>query len=41
MYDVTLPAFPIALTVFTNAFLAHAALRSVQTVDAGVALTWR
>ncbi len=41
MYDVTLPAFPIALTVFTNAFLAHATLRSVQTVDAGLALTWR
>jgi len=41
MYDVTLPAAPIALTVFTNALLAHAALRSVQTVDAGLAITWR
>lgn len=41
MYDVTLPLAPVALTVFTNALLAHAALRSVQTVDAGLALTWR
>lgn len=41
MYDLTLPLAPIALTVFGNAFLAHAALRSVQTVDAGLAITWR
>ena len=41
MYDITLPAAPIALTVFGNALLAHAALRSVQTVDAGIAITWR
>ena len=41
MYDVTLPLAPIALTVFSNALLAHAALRSVQTVDAGLAITWR
>ena len=41
MYDITLPAAPIALTVFGNALLAHAALRSVQTVDAGLAITWR
>jgi hypothetical protein len=41
MYDLTLPGAPIALTVFSNALLAHAQLRSVQTVDAGLALTWR
>ena len=41
MYDITLPLAPIALTVFGNAFLAHAALASVQTVDAGLAITWR
>lgn len=41
MYDITLPAAPIALTIFGNALLAHAALRSVQTVDAGLAITWR
>jgi hypothetical protein len=41
MYDITLPLAPIALTVFGNAFLAHAALHSIQTVDAGLAITWR
>ncbi len=41
MYDITLPLAPIGLTVFSNALLAHAALRSVQTVDAGLAITWR
>jgi hypothetical protein len=41
MYDITVPLAPIALTVFSNALLAHARLRSVQTVDAGLALTWR
>jgi hypothetical protein len=41
MYDLTLPAVPVALTVFTNALLAHARLRSVQTVDAGLAITWK
>ena len=41
MYDITLPAAPIALTVFANALYAHARLRSVQTVDAGLAITWR
>ncbi len=41
MYDITLPLAPVALTVFTNALLAHARLRSVQTVDAGLAFTWR
>ncbi len=41
MYDITLPGAPIALTVFSNALLAHAALHSLQTVDAGLALTWR
>jgi len=41
MYDLTLPVAPVALTVFANALLAHARLRSVQTVDAGVAVTWK
>jgi hypothetical protein len=41
MYDITFPGAPIALTVFANALLAHARLRSVQTVDAGLAITWR
>ncbi len=41
MYDITFPGAPVALTVFTNALLAHARLRSVQTVDAGLAITWR
>ena len=41
MYDITLPLAPIALSVFGNALLAHAALRNVQTVDAGLAITWR
>jgi hypothetical protein len=41
MYDLTLPGAPVALTVFSNALLAHARLRSVQTVDAGLAITWR
>jgi hypothetical protein len=41
MYDITFPGAPIALTVFSNALLAHARLRSVQTVDAGLAVTWR
>lgn len=40
-YDITLPLAPIALTVFGNAFLAHASIRYIQTVDAGIALTWR
>src|SRR5262249_44679972 len=41
MYDITFPGAPIALTVFANALLAHARLRRVQTVDAGLAITWR
>jgi hypothetical protein len=41
MYDITFPGAPVALTVFANALLAHARLRSVQTVDAGLAITWR
>ena len=41
MYDITFPGAPVALTVFANALYAHARLRSVQTVDAGLAITWR
>jgi hypothetical protein len=40
-YDITLPLAPVALTLFGNAFLAHASSRSMQLVDAGLALTWR
>jgi hypothetical protein len=40
-YDVTLPAVPIALTIFGNAFLAHGSSRYLQMVDAGIALTWK
>jgi hypothetical protein len=39
-YDITLPAIPIAFTIFGNAFLVHA-LRNFQMVDAGLALTWK
>jgi len=41
MYDITFPGAPVALSVFANALLAHAKLRSVQTVDAGLAITWK
>jgi hypothetical protein len=40
-YDLTVPAAPIALTVFGNALLSHATSRSLQMVDGGVALTIR
>jgi hypothetical protein len=40
-YDITLPLAPVALTLFGNALLAHSAARSVQMVDAGLALTWK
>lgn len=40
-YDFTIPAAPIAITLFSNALLVHSASRSVQMVDAGLALTLR
>jgi hypothetical protein len=40
-YDFTIPAAPIAITLFGNALLAHASSRSLQTVTAGLALTLR
>ena len=40
-YDITFPAAPVALTLFGNALLAHAALRSFQMVEGGLAITWR
>ena len=40
-YDFTIPAAPIAVTLFSNALLAHSSARSVQMVDAGLALTLR
>jgi len=40
-YDFTIPAAPIAITLFSNALLAHSAARSVQMVNAGLALTLR
>ena len=40
-YDLTLPLAPVALTLFGNALLAYSSSRSVQMVDAGLALTWK
>ena len=40
-YDFTIPAAPIAITLFGNGLLAHASSRSLRTVVAGVALTLR
>src|SRR5262249_19509467 len=40
-YDLTLPLAPVALTIFSNALLAYSSARSVQMVDAGLALTWK
>jgi len=40
-YDFTIPAAPIAITLFSNALVAHSTARSVQMVDAGLALTLR
>jgi hypothetical protein len=40
-YDFTIPAAPIAVTVFGNALLSHAASRSMQMVGGGLALTVR
>jgi hypothetical protein len=40
-YDLTLPLAPVALTIFSNALLAYTSARSVQMVDAGLALTWK
>ena len=40
-YDITLPAIPVAATIFGNAFLAHGSVRYLQMVDAGLAITWK
>ena len=40
-YDVTVPVAPVAVTLFVNALVAHASLRSAQMVDGGLAITWR
>jgi len=40
-FDFTIPAAPIAVTLFSNALLAHATSRSVQMVNGGLALTLR
>lgn len=40
-YDFTIPAAPIAVTLFGNALLSHAASRSMQMVGGGLALTLR
>jgi hypothetical protein len=40
-YDFTIPAAPIAVTLFGNALLSHATNRSMQMVDGGLALTIR
>ncbi|MEO7085082.1 MAG: hypothetical protein ABI442_19630 [Gemmatimonadaceae bacterium] len=38
-HDITLPAAPIAFTVFGNALLAHGSSRYLQMADIGLALT--
>lgn len=40
-YDLTIPAAPIALTLFGNGSVAHSSSRSIQLVDAGIAITLR
>lgn len=40
-YDFTIPAAPVAITLFGNALLSHAAARSIQMVGGGLALTLR
>jgi hypothetical protein len=40
-YDLTIPAAPIAFTVFGTASMAHAAARSVQLENGGIAITLR
>ncbi len=40
-YDLTLPLAPVALTIFGNALFAYSSSRSVQMLDAGLALTWK
>jgi hypothetical protein len=40
-YDFTIPGAPVAITLFSNALLAHATSRSVQMVNGGLALTLR
>jgi len=40
-YDFTIPAAPIAVTLFGNALLSHASSRSLQMVGGGLALTLR
>ena len=41
MYDITIPAAPVALTLFGNAFIVHGSPRYGQMVDGGIAITWR
>ena len=40
-YDFSIPGAPVAITLFSNALLAHASSRSLQMVDGGLALTLR
>ena len=40
-YDLTVPAAPIAMTLFGNGSVAYSASRSIQLVDAGIAITLR
>lgn len=40
-YDFTIPGAPIAITLFGNALLSHAAARSMQMAGGGLALTLR
>lgn len=40
-YDLTIPAAPIAVTLFGNGSVAYSSSRSIQLVDAGIAITVR
>ena len=40
-YDLTIPAAPIAVTLFGNGSVAYSSSRSMQLVDAGIAITLR
>lgn len=40
-YDLTIPAAPIAVTLFGNGSVAYSSSRSIQLVDAGIAVTLR
>ncbi len=40
-YDISIPAAPVAFTIFANGFLAHGSVRYLQMVGGGLAITFR